>query len=164
MSYSWRCKVHRICAFPPEGAGRFGASWWSSEGADRRSSVMAHVSTADSTLMVGGGGLNGIAIAAAATLASWPHSCRTQCSLLINPRKKKNTHKKSNNVGRPRRTANFCTTFSSINEAFAVVQKYLADNVFVYYPPDSWKCDSGSILIHVSSLHPCQSFHYKLYK
>ena len=38
--------------------------------------------------------------------------------------------------------ANFCATFSSINEAFDVVQKYLADNVFVYYPPVSWKCDS----------------------
>ena len=27
---------------------------------------------------------------------------------------------KSNNVGRPGRTANFCTSFSSINKAFAV--------------------------------------------
>ena len=45
-------------------------------------------------------------------------------------------------IGRPRRTANFCASFSSINEAFAVVQKYLADNVFVYYPPVSRKCDS----------------------
>ena len=40
----------RSCAFPPEGVGRFGAAWWSSEGAVRRSSVTARVSTADSTL------------------------------------------------------------------------------------------------------------------
>ena len=40
-------------ASPPEGAGRFGAAW-SSEGAVRRSSVTARVSTGDSTLMVGG--------------------------------------------------------------------------------------------------------------
>ena len=48
--------------------------------------------------------------------------------MLINPRKKKDGHNEqraSNNVGRPRRTANFCATFSSIKEAFAVVQKYL---------------------------------------
>ena len=49
-------KVRTIGAFPPEGAGRFGADWWSSEGAVRHSSVMACVSTADSTLMVVGGG------------------------------------------------------------------------------------------------------------
>ena len=56
-------------AFPPAGAGRFGAAWWSSDGAVRRSSVTAHVSTADSTLMVGKGlrGLSQMAIAAAAT-------------------------------------------------------------------------------------------------
>ena len=39
--------------------------------------------------------------------------------------KKKNATQwtKSSNVGRPRRTSNFCATFSSINEVFAVVQK-----------------------------------------
>ena len=42
-----------------------------------------------------------------------------------------------NNVGRPRGTENFCATFSSINKAFAVVQKYLTDNVFVFYYPQS---------------------------
>ena len=40
------------------------------------------------------------------------------------------------------RKANFSATFSSISEAFAVVQKYLADNVFVYYPPVSRKGDT----------------------
>ena len=52
--------------------------------------------------------------------------------------KKKNAHNepKSNNAGRPRRTATFWAAFSSINKAFAVVQKYLAGDVFVcYYPP-----------------------------
>ena len=48
-----KCKVglYRISAFPPEGVGHFGVAWWSSEGAVRRSSVTARVSTADSTLM-----------------------------------------------------------------------------------------------------------------
>ena len=31
---------------------------------------------------------------------------------------------------------------SAISEAFAVVQKYLSDNVFVYYPPVPRKCYS----------------------
>ena len=48
-------------AFPPEGAGRFDAAWWSRKGTVRRCSVTACVSTTDSTLMVcvcvcGGGG------------------------------------------------------------------------------------------------------------
>ena len=39
--------------------------------------------------------------------------------------------------------ANFCATFSSINKALAVVQKYLAENVFVcYYCLVARKCDS----------------------
>ena len=42
-------------AFLPEGAGRFGAAWWSSEGAVRRGSSTARVSTTDSSLMVVGG-------------------------------------------------------------------------------------------------------------
>ena len=47
-----------------------------------------------------------------------------------------NEQRASNNIGRPRRKANFCVTFSSINYAFAVVQKYLAGTVFVcYYHP-----------------------------
>ena len=40
-----------IATFPPTGAGQFGAG---SQGAVLLRSVMAHVSTADSTLMVGG--------------------------------------------------------------------------------------------------------------
>ena len=56
-------------AFPLEGAGQFGAAWWGSEGAVRLSSDTARVSTADSDLMVGGGGLNRMAIAVAAMLA-----------------------------------------------------------------------------------------------
>ena len=54
--------------------------------------------------------------------------------MLINPRKKKDGHNEqraSNNVGRPRRTANFCA-FSSIKEAFA--EKYLTGTVFVIIP------------------------------
>ena len=53
MCYLWKCKVHRICTFPPEGAGRFSVALWSSEGVVRRSSVTARISTADSTLMGG---------------------------------------------------------------------------------------------------------------
>ena len=46
---------------------------------------------------------------------------------------------KINNVGRSRTTSYIV----HINEAFAVVQKYLADNVFVcYYHPVAQKCDS----------------------
>ena len=42
---------------------------------------------------------------------------------------------KDQHVGRPRRTVNFCAEFSSINKAFAIVPKYLADNVmFVIIP------------------------------
>ena len=45
----------------------------------------------------------------------------TQCSLLIDPMKKKNAHKEQRaTVGRPRRTVNFCAPFSSINKAFTV--------------------------------------------
>ena len=51
--------------------------------------------------------------------------------------KKKNAHnkQKSNNVGRPRRTANFCASFSSINKAFVTVQKYPAATMSVSYYP-----------------------------
>ena len=46
------------------------------------------------------------------------------------------------NIGCPRRTANFCETISSLNKAFAaVVQKYLVGTVFICnYPPVTWKC------------------------
>ena len=55
----------------------------------------------------------------------------------------KNAHNKqrATTVGRPKRTVNFCTTFSSINKAFAIVQKYPAATVCVcYYPPGARKC------------------------
>ena len=75
----------------------FGAAWSSSEGAARHSSVTARVSTAD-----GGGGLNLMAIPAAATLALWPDTVKP-----ANKSKEKEEcaqWTKIKNVGRPRRT------------------------------------------------------------
>ena len=43
-------KYTEFGAFPPEGAGRFAAAWWSSEGAVRHSSITARVSTAEELL------------------------------------------------------------------------------------------------------------------
>ena len=40
-----------------------------------------------------------------------------------------------NNVGSPRRTANFLVTFSLKNYAFAIVHKFIAGTVFVCYGP-----------------------------
>ena len=64
---------------------------------------------------------------------------------MINPNQKKmNAHNEKDQQCRTsKKDGKLSATFSSINEAFAVVQKYLADNVFVcYYPPVSRKCDS----------------------
>ena len=64
---------------------------------------------------------------------------------MINPNQKKmNAHNEKDQQCRTsKKDGKLSATFSSINEAFAVVQKYLADNVFVcYYPPVSRKCNS----------------------
>ena len=44
MQHVLYMKVHRIGAFPPEGAGRFGAAWWTSEGVRRNGNGKSSVS------------------------------------------------------------------------------------------------------------------------
>ena len=57
----------------------------------------------------------------------------------------------SNNVVRPRTTANFSGTFSPIKLAFAVVQKYFAGNVFLCYCPPS----HGSAILSINQRTTC---------